>query len=114
MDAKGWLRCNEPRKLLNAAKGKVTDRQLRLFARALARLRWHKMEPTGREIVLNLERYLDGVEGAPRPASKMPKGSGPGGPGLLAYASKLRDAFDSASIALWSLRVKKEKLLSIL
>jgi hypothetical protein len=111
MDAKGWQKCNVPRKLLNEAKNRVSDRQLRLFACALARLRWHKMEPVAREAVLAAERYLDNPEGEKKPAGRKPRG---GAPEQLARACGFRDAWEAASTALSSLRVKKEVTLGLM
>src|SRR5262245_51493126 len=112
MDAKGWSRCQEPRKLLNESKGRASERQLRLFSCGLARLRWHKMEPAARLMVLGVERWLDGDAGARKPARSLPRGGAErGGPGYLALACAFRDAFESASRALDSLRVAKATLL---
>lgn len=78
MDAKGWAKCKGPRKMFNEAKGKVSDRQLRLFACALVPLRLHKMEPIHRLQVIGVERYLDGEKRERARASKPPRGDGPG------------------------------------
>src|SRR5437773_1136203 len=54
-----WRTGKTPDKLLSAVKGKVSDRQLRLFACACARLYWDRFSPQGRQAVEAAERFLD-------------------------------------------------------
>src|SRR5262249_23564149 len=114
MDAKTWRTCKVAKKLVDESKGNLGERPMRLLARALARMRWHKMEPGTRAQVLELERYLDGMSGAKKPAGRRPRGSAERpGAGILGWACKLRDAHESASMALASLRIKKDMSLPL-
>ena len=57
-----WLTCTDPRPMLEFLRGRVSERKLRLFAVACARLIWDRI-PKGvaREAVEAAERCADGV-----------------------------------------------------
>lgn len=57
-----WLECVDPRKMLPLLRGKASDRNLRLFTTACARLVWEGM--TDRDMkraVETAERFADGL-----------------------------------------------------
>src|SRR5262245_38232255 len=54
-----WRTSKVPEKLLGAVQGLVSDRQLRLFACACARLYWDRLSPEARQAVEAAERHLD-------------------------------------------------------
>src|SRR5262245_4866013 len=54
-----WWTGKAPEKMLSAVKGRVSDRQLRLFACACARLYWDRLSPEARQAVEAAEHYLD-------------------------------------------------------
>src|ERR1051325_4994264 len=62
MTEKEWLNCTDPQTMLEFVQGKVSDRKLRLFIVAAARLVWNKL-PDGemREAVNAAEQHADGL-----------------------------------------------------
>lgn len=62
MDEATWLACSDPVPMLQFLQGKATERKLRLFACASARLLWdHMPEGVMRQAVEAGERFADGV-----------------------------------------------------
>ena len=57
-----WLACNDPKAMLAALQGNVSQRKLRLFGLACCRRMWHLL-PNGRWGVLVEvgERFVDGA-----------------------------------------------------
>ena len=56
-----WLACEEPRPMLEFLQGKASERKLRLFLIACARLEWDRMtDPALRRAVETAERYVEG------------------------------------------------------
>src|SRR4051794_3950233 len=67
MDEQEWLACSDPRSMLEFLQGKISNRKLRLFYCACARLVWHLLtQPEYREAVEAGERYVDGRENGER------------------------------------------------
>src|SRR5262249_33928229 len=114
MDAKGWRKCQVATTLVNEAVGRVGERPLRLLSCALARLRWHKMEPDDRAAILAVERYLDGESGAEAPSSQGRSGVGRSGPAKLVTACQMHDARAAATLAVPAIRMNKDALLRLL
>lgn len=63
-----WLSCNDPERLLEFLRGKVSERKLRLFACACCRRIWFLLRPSGRRAVEVAEQFADGAAG-PREAT---------------------------------------------
>src|SRR5579884_3354500 len=58
-----WLACDEPERMLEFVRGRVSDRKLRLFAVACFRQVWSDVRGENeRALVLTAERYADGQE----------------------------------------------------
>jgi hypothetical protein len=56
-----WLSCTDPQKMLEFLRGKASDRKLRLFTVACARLVWEKISwEFMRNAVETAEKYADG------------------------------------------------------
>ena len=56
-----WLGCTDPQKMLEALRGKASDRKLRLFACGYCRQVWHFLtDRRCRAAVVQAERYADG------------------------------------------------------
>jgi hypothetical protein len=57
-----WLACTDPTPMLDYVQGQVSERKLRLFACACARVVWDRL-PAGlmRDAVETAERYADGL-----------------------------------------------------
>jgi hypothetical protein len=57
-----WLDGDDPSPMLKFAKDKGSERKLRLFLVACARLVWDRMnDPVMRRAVETVERYVDGL-----------------------------------------------------
>src|SRR5262245_6520581 len=57
-----WLACNDPEPMLGFLRGKASDRKLRLFLVACARLVWDQLTvPVLRRGVETVEQYADGL-----------------------------------------------------
>jgi hypothetical protein len=61
MNEAEWLRCAGPSPMLEFLKGKVSERQLRLFASACCRRVWGLIGEKGRKGVEVAEQYADGT-----------------------------------------------------
>src|SRR5689334_2868035 len=60
-----WLKCTNPRGMLRHLRGRLSDRQRRLFACACCRRIWHLFtDERSRAAVAASERYADGLAGA--------------------------------------------------
>lgn len=63
MTEREWLACTDPEPMLIALRGRPLDRKLRLFACACCRRIWHLLEARSRQVVVALERRVDGLVG---------------------------------------------------
>jgi hypothetical protein len=55
-----WLECTDARLMLESARGRVSERKLRLFVCACCRRYWGRLDALHREAVEAAERYADG------------------------------------------------------
>src|SRR3954447_15160769 len=56
-----WLTCRACYSMLNALRGRISDRKVRLFACACCRRIWDLLDPPCRRAVAAAERYADGL-----------------------------------------------------
>src|SRR5437870_4729521 len=56
-----WLACNDPQPMLKFLKGKVSDRQLRMFAVACCHRVWQLLDEPSRTAVDLAERVANGA-----------------------------------------------------
>jgi hypothetical protein len=67
MEEAAWLTCNDPNAMLEVVSTRATNRKLRLFVVAFARLVWDTIpDEEGRTVLLEAERHADGLTGSER------------------------------------------------
>src|SRR4051812_7789740 len=60
--ASEWLDCTDPKRMLEALRGRASDRKLRLFACACCRTAWEYLNnPRDQQAVEVVERFADGL-----------------------------------------------------
>jgi hypothetical protein len=55
-----WLACSDPEAMLGCGRGKISERQLRLFAVSCCRMVWHLLHKRARKAITITEEFVDG------------------------------------------------------
>jgi hypothetical protein len=82
MNETDWLASNDPQRMLEYLRGKVSDRKLRLFVYACCRRMWQLMRTEeDRRAVEKAERWADGLESTPEVRPPVARTRDPESPG---------------------------------